>query len=277
MLMGGVAAIPVILTVVWFTHGHRTETSEPSETRTPSSNRAASHASPGGDLPGSFHTIAGDQDTIHRDADLAALARRWVGKDPREALDFARRLPPGEVRETFLRQLSVTWAGKDIKAALAWSDQLENESERRHVRSLMCIAFSETGGNSGQALELAIEHGADEGGDGLLENLTMQWATRETPAALEWARRQPAGEWSDRLMARVVFILAKSDPFHAACQVAEEMEPGPMQNEAMLSVLHQWAKSDLAAASDWAGNLPTGVLRDRAMNELAGLQNSVAE
>ena len=56
-----------------------------------------------------------------------------------------------------------------------------------------------------------------------------------------------------------------------------QMEPGPMQNEAMLSVLHQWAKSDLAAASDWAGNLPTGVLRDRAMNELAGLQNPVPE
>jgi hypothetical protein len=177
ILFGGVIAIPVIVTVVWFTHGRRPETSAPCEIRTPS-DRASSHSSPGGDLPRRFHAIAGDQDPIRRDAGLAELAGRWVGKNPREALDFARRLPSGEAREIFLRQLSVTWAGKDIKAALAWSDQLGNESERRHVRSLMCIAFSELDGDSGQALELAIEHGADEGGDGLLENLAMQWAAR---------------------------------------------------------------------------------------------------
>lgn len=268
-------AIPAIIMIVWFTHAQRPETSEPQEMQSTTASRASPHASPAGDFPTGFHAIARGEDRIRRDAGLAELAARWMGKNPLEALDFARQLPAGEVRETFLRQLLVTWAGKDIKAALSWSDQLENDSERKDARSILCVAFSEISGNSDQALELAIQHGAEEGGDGLLENLTMQWAARETPAALEWARHQPAGEWRDRLMARVVFVLAKSDPFNAACHVAEEMEPGPMQNEAIISVLHQWAMSDFTAASDWAGTLPTGMLHDRAMNELAGLRSSV--
>jgi hypothetical protein len=266
--------IPAIVVILWFTHGHGPETREP-HGQSISTNRASPHVSPAGDLLTGFHAIASDTDCVRRDAGLAEIAVRWVGRNACEALDFARQLPAGELRDTFLRQLLVAWAGKDVEAALSWSDQLENESEHKHARSVVCIAFSEISGNCDHALELAIQHGADEGGDGLLENLAMQWAARETKAALEWVRQQPAGEWRDRLMARVAFVLAKSDPFNAACHVAEEMEPGPMQNEAIISVLHQWAMSDFTAASDWAGTLPTGVLRERAMNELTGLRSSV--
>jgi hypothetical protein len=267
-------AIPAIVVIVWFTHGHKPQTSGPQE-QSVSSNRTSPHVSAASGFLTGFHAIASDTDGVRRDAGLAELAGRWVGKDPGEALDFARQLPAGEVRDTFIRQLLVAWAGENVEAALSWSDQLENESEHKHVRSVICIAFAEISGKCDQALELAIQHGAEEGGDGLLENLAMQWAARETKAPLEWVRQQPAGEWRDRLMARVAFVLAKSDPFNAACHVAEEMEPGPMQHEAVISVLHQWAKTDFAAASDWAGNLPTGPLQERAMNELTGSRSSV--
>ena len=275
ILVSAGTALSLIGMMVWFTHRPRPETAEPPETRSASGSRASAHASPAGDFSAGFHAIAHDEDRVRRAAELTKLAERWIEKNPLEALDFALRLPAGELRETFLRQLLGTWAGKDVQAALSWSDGLETEAERKHARSMLCIAFSEKSGKPDQAIELAVRHGAEEGGDGLLENLTMQWAARETPAALEWARRQPAGEWRDRLMARVVFVLAKSDPFDAACQVAKEMEPGPIQNEATISVLHQWAMSDFAAASDWAETLPACALRDRAMNELAGLRSSV--
>jgi hypothetical protein len=85
---------------------------------------------------------------------------------------------------------------------------------------------------------------------------------------------QPAGDLHDRLIARVAFALAGSAPFKAACYVAEKMQAGPIQNEAVISVLHQWAKTDIVGASDWAENLQDDVLRERATNELAGLRNS---
>jgi hypothetical protein len=267
-------AIPALVAAVWFAHDFRSITMAPRERQPTSARPASPPPSPAGDFITGFHATASGKDCVRRDAGLAEIAGRWVGKNPREALEFARRLPAGEVRETFLRQLLVAWAEKDADAALSWSDQLENDAERLRSQATVCTELAKE--KPRQALELAIGHGADEGiGDGLLENLTMQWADREPAPALEWVRQQPTGEWRDRLMARVVFVLAKSEPFNAACHVAEEMEPGPMQNEAIISVLHQWAMSDFPAARDWAETLPTGVLRERAMNELTGLRNSV--
>jgi hypothetical protein len=221
------------------------------------------------DILTAFSEVAGETDRVRRDARLLALAGRWIDASPEEAVGFAICLPPGEVREILLRQLYVEWARKDPEEALAWSDRLAEGSDRREVRSTVCIAVAES--DPRLALGLALQHGADgDDGGGLLENLSAQWADREPAAALDWVREQPDGEWHDRLMARVAFVLSKSDPHTAACQVAEEMEPGPAQTEAILSVLHQWTAVDPAAAAGWVRDFPPGSLRDRALHELAG-------
>ena len=188
-------------------------------------------------------------------------------------MGFAFGLPPGEVRDIFLRQLCVGWARKDPEEALAWSDRLDDVADRRRICETICIAVAES--DPRLALGLALRHGSDgEGGDGLLENLSAQWADREPAAALDWVKAQPGGEWHDRLMARVTFVLSKSDPYSAACRVVEEMEPGPAQTEAILSVLHRWIAVDPRAAADWVGDFPPGSLRERALGELAGDQSS---
>jgi len=221
------------------------------------------------DISTAFSGIAGETDCVRRDARLLALAGRWIDASPEDALDFAFGLPPGEVRDTFLRQLCVGWARKDAEEALAWSDRLDHAADRRRVRETICNAVAES--DPRLAVGLALRHGSDgDGSDGLLENLSMQWANHEPTAALDWVRAQPGGEWHDRLMARVAFILSKSDPHAAACRVAEEMEPGPAQTEAIISVLHQWASLDPTAASEWVEGFPAGQLRERALGELAG-------
>jgi hypothetical protein len=225
------------------------------------------------DMRAAFSGIAGETDRIRRDARLLSLAGRWIDASPEEAMGFAFGLPPGEVRDIFLRQLCVTWARKDPDAALAWSDRLDDPAGRRGVRSTVCIAVAES--DPRLALGLALRHGCDGGdSDGLLENLSAQWAERDPEAALDWVRTQPGGDWHDRLMARVAFVLSKSDPHSAACRVAGEMEPGPAQTEAILSVLHQWTTVDPRAAADWVRDFPPGGLRDRALGELAGNQSS---
>jgi hypothetical protein len=221
------------------------------------------------DISTAFSGIVGETDCVRRDARLLALAGRWIDASPEDALGFAFGLPPGEVRDTFLRQLCVGWARKDAEEALAWSDRLDHAADRRRVRETICHAVAES--DPRLALGLALRHGTDgDGSDGLLENLSMQWADREPAAALDWVRTQPGGEWHDRLMARVAFVLSKSDPYSAACRVAEEMEPGPAQTEAILSVLHRWTAVDPRAAADWVRDFPPGSLRDRALGELAG-------
>lgn len=262
-------AVPAIAAAVWFAHSPGSDTVEP-ERQTTSARRASPHSSPAGDFITGFHAASHDKDGVRRDAGLAEIAGRWIDRNPHEALEFARRLPPGEVRNTFLRQLLVAWAGKDTASALSWSDQLENDSEHRYARSTICTELAKE--DPRQALELAIGHGADEASDGLLENLAMQWADRETTSAMEWVRSQPSVEWKERLVARVAYVLAKTDPCAAACRVAEDMTPGTAQNEAVISVVHQWAQIDPEAAARWVDELPSGALQERALSELAGIR-----
>ncbi|MEO7100631.1 MAG: hypothetical protein ABI162_14820 [Luteolibacter sp.] len=219
---------------------------------------------------GRFQEAAGENDSIGRDAELLAVAGSWIGANPKEALDFARQMSAGEIRNTFLRQLLVAWAERDAAAAMAWTEGLADTTERRADLATISTALAISDPRS--ALELAIQHGADEEETGgLLENLAMQWAERETSTALKWVGTQPNGEWHDRLIARVAFVLAKSDPRSAAFHVTEEMEAGPMQDEAVISILHQWTMIDSESAARWVESFAAGALRDRALGELTCL------
>ena len=214
-----------------------------------------------------FHKTASEKDSIKRDAELLIIAGNWINANPEEALEFAHRMPSGEIRDTFLRQLLVAWAERDAAAAMAWTERLAETSERKADLATISTALATSDPRS--ALELAIQHGADEDETGgLLENLTMQWAERETSTALKWVSTQPNGEWHDRLIARVAFVLSKSDPRSAALHVTEEMEPGPIQDEAVISILHQWTMIDSESAARWVEGFTAGALRDRALGEL---------
>lgn len=103
---------------------------------------------------------------------------------------------------------------------------------------------------------------------GVLENLALQWAAADLSAARTWIDARPAGETKARLVARIGFLWAQTDPRAAANYILDQMSPGDIQAEAAISVLHQWAQQDPAAALAWAQSFPTGDLRDRALSEM---------
>lgn len=105
-----------------------------------------------------------------------------------------------------------------------------------------------------------------------LENLTQQWAARNHAAALAWAMDQKAGVTRDRLIQRIAFVQAQSSPADAAWLVVEQIPSGAIQADAAISVLHQWALKDLAAAGAWVQRFPEGALKHRAEQEIQGLQ-----
>jgi hypothetical protein len=123
---------------------------------------------------------------------------------------------------------------------------------------------------------LALVHGADADDDGgLLESLTLQWCEKESEAALDWALTQPAGEWQNRLVARASFVLSKLDPVRAA-HLVSGLEPGILQDEAAMAVLHQWALKDASAALEWAEAFSEPAFRERALAEISNLRNLAA-
>ncbi|WP_338287340.1 hypothetical protein [Luteolibacter sp. LG18] len=215
-----------------------------------------------------------DRHSVAAAAARRRLASRWIDADPQGAMAFARGLVAGEERTALMRDLLRGWAVKAPDDALAWSAGLEDSGERRSTRSVVCYAVAER--DPRVAIERAVAHHADEaGGDSLLENLAMQWAAREPEAVVEWGRDQPPGLWRDRILARASFVVAKSDPMAAAGLVAG-LEPGPLQGEAAMAVLHQWGLRDPAAAGRWADGFTDAGLRARARDELENLSRHLA-
>jgi hypothetical protein len=106
-----------------------------------------------------------------------------------------------------------------------------------------------------------------------IENLVQQLAAKNYPAALAFAREQPAGFVRERLVERVAFVQAQHAPADAARLVIEEIAPGHRQSEAVVMVLHQWALNDPRGARGWVAMFPEGELKERASRELNGLDN----
>ena len=266
----GLAAAIIFLTGIWVLKCADGGKEDPEITSSKSARQERLLPSAAEDHRARFQQIAAGANDIQRDAELRELAVCWVKTNPENALKFATELPAGEAGSSFLRDLLVAWAKSDAAAALQWSDQRPAESDRRTTRETICIAVAEA--DPRHALELAVGHDADQDESGsLLESLTMQWAEVDLESALAWVKEQPGGEWHDRLIARAAFILSKSDPHAAACSVAGDMESGPRQTEAIISVLHQWAKLDVERAAAWVEDFPPGDLRDRALGELGSV------
>jgi hypothetical protein len=157
------------------------------------------------------------------------------------------------------------WARQHTQEALAWLQTAPAGETRDVVVEMVCAQVAEF--DPAQAVSLAERYSG--GCTNLLENLVHQWADQNEPAASDYAMTKPAGEERDRLLSRVAFARSKEDPADAAKLVAEWISPGEIQNEAAISVLHQWALRDPDAAAAWAKLFPASVLRERALNELA--------
>jgi hypothetical protein len=194
--------------------------------------------------------------------------------DPIAALARAFALEKGNTRDVLVRELLSGWASRDAEAALDWISSLEDPAARRSARSTVCLALAEE--DPRHAVVLALAHGADEDdAGGLLESLAMQWCEKEPEPVLDWALTQPQGEWRNRLVARASFVVSKLDPVRAA-QLVSGLEPGTLQDEAAMAVLHQWALQDSSAALQWGEAFAEPALRERALAEISNLRNPMA-
>ena len=162
---------------------------------------------------------------------------------------------PEEIRE---------WARQNLEEALAWLPSAPAGETRDIVAEIVCARVAES--NPSEAVSLAESYSG--GCSNLLENLVHQWAERDELAATVFAMQKPSGEERDRLLSRVAFTRSKENPLDAAMLVVEWISPGDVQNEAAISVLHQWALRDPKAALAWAQLFREESLRDRALTEM---------
>jgi len=149
---------------------------------------------------------------------------------------------------------------------------LSSSGEHADPRILLerrCLAIAEH--DPLAAMKMAVANHLQEVDSGLSASLVAQCATQDLELAYEWTRAQVPGPPRDEMLARLAYLRAQTDPAAAARLVAVDISAGPVQDEAVISVIHRWALQDARGAAFWAQSLPDETLRQRALDEIAGL------
>lgn len=203
-----------------------------------------------------------------RDRDKSAFSKpaRVVGvaveEDGQESEARQESLRLIELRERAENDPEGAWA-----AALRWPEREGGERDRALAE--VCLAMAKT--NPLEAIERARRFDLGKLPDAIEERLVQQWASADVSAALAWLKNEPMGESRERLTLRITHVLSESDPVAAAHLVLEKMQPGAVQDEAVMIVVNRWANSDLVAAKEWVKDFPKGLLQERAARELEAI------
>ncbi len=166
------------------------------------------------------------------------------------------------------------WAAEDPDAALTAARRLPDGPGRNEIFGAICFGLETVKPREAATLAVALHLQNQPGA--IVESLVQQWSETDAAAALEWASGLPADDHRSLYLARIAFIQSQRDPVSAANLVIGQVPPGAIQDEAVMTVLHQWGTRDLPAAAKWAATFPTGPLRDRAQSELAGMAEIAA-
>jgi hypothetical protein len=163
------------------------------------------------------------------------------------------------------------FAAKDPESALAAAIKLPEANERNQALAAVCFGLAQS--DPADAVKMAKSLHLDEHPGAIMENLVQQWAGTDLPSALDWANSQPAGEQRDGLTTRIAYVMSQNDPSDAAQLVINQIPSGPIQDDAVISVLNQWGNQDMIAAAVWVKSFPEGQLQQRAISELEGIEN----
>ncbi len=188
-----------------------------------------------------------------------------IALDPAAAARLVEATTNEQGREELMRQLIQTWTTSDVTAAFAWAGQLADTNEQQRA---LIYATKQMAELDPAAAAATAARCLTDGQDTVMGDIALTWAGKDLAGALSWAASQPVGKQRDEIMARVAFVESSTAPETAADLVIDQIPPGPAQDEAAISVLHQWAIQDFASAKAWAELFPAGSLRDRVINEL---------
>jgi hypothetical protein len=179
----------------------------------------------------------------------AALASMWVENDPQSSVEWAKNLPVSPARTHALLSLCADWAEVDPGNAFSF------------VLSSSAVDFPiGSGATSTKATDVRSQ---------MLFIIGSRWADQHSGEAIKLSQ-SVEGSDRDSLVGGIASTLAESSPSNAATLVAS-MSPGSQQNDAALTVLLEWGRTDPRAAANWLKLFPSGEFRDKAILNLTGI------
>jgi hypothetical protein len=205
-----------------------------------------------------------DQSRAYREL-LPALVR----SNPRAAAEFVQSPAAAELRVDLMPVVVQAWTEVDADAAEAWASRLSNPAERN--MALGYVSFAAVQADPARAAQV-LENSklnADRR-EIIVANLAQQLADRDLQPLYKQIEKLPPGDERDNLYRWVALAQSHKDPANAVTLVTDRMAAGPIQSDAAIQILRQWARKDMTAASAWVDQFPPGSLREQAIKVLSG-------
>ncbi len=175
-------------------------------------------------------------------------------------------MKPTTERDDAIRKLAQDWSAKAPAEAETWAAGLTEKTDRTQALNLVCLTLSNH--SPVEAIAMAERHSL---GDPFVQEIIGRWADKDFNGASSWVTAFTSGETRNDSLARLALSRSASAPEEAATLVALSMKEGNAQEEAAMSVLHQWLKKDPQAAAEWISAFPDGPLRERGLKEVEGM------
>jgi hypothetical protein len=205
------------------------------------------------------------------DPDIEAL-RSWADNDPAASASYAEQLPANPARAAALETVAIAWANRDLTTALKWARQWPIETERRTI--LMAIGVEAVGANPLTALTVASGLTPSPDRDELIQRAAAEWALTAPTAARDWALQITDENLRTKTLSAIAIAWADSDPASAATLAVEQLPPGRLEEDAIVSIIQRWAQQSPKQAAAWVDTFQESELKTSALLALADLRTA---
>lgn len=219
------------------------------------------------DLPAIFERFLRLGNSVDADALRHRVLERLCESEPKQAAQFATRLPAGLARDAALDMIAAAYSNYDFDAAMQWAEEFPVEKDRL----LTQIAYEASRNRPMDALGIAAELAETPTRDDLIRHAAMQWATVAPLDAAAWTRDLSNPLLREQVAGAVATAWANSEPSEAARFAIEVMPVGRPRDNAVIGIVQRWAQKEPDAASAWVGAFPEGELKNSAQECLSEL------
>jgi hypothetical protein len=193
------------------------------------------------------------------------LIRRWTDADPGKASAWVGTLPP-EQQMAMLDDVAIVWANNDPTNAMNWARSLPDNAARG--QALAAVAGEAIRSQPLMVLQIALDLPAGQQRDDLIRRGAMQWASADAGSAAAWVKQIPQGDLRNQTLSGVAIVWSASEPVAAANMALDELPPGRLLDDTVISIVERWAQKDMDGATAWVEQFPKGELRATAVENL---------
>jgi hypothetical protein len=201
-----------------------------------------------------------------KDLALTKLLPQLIEQEPAKAAKFIESLEPWAWRIEAMHLLARAWAKQNVEAAATWAARLKSKDEK--LTALSDIVIQANQSDPKEALVLCEKYDFATYNPSTVHSTLQALAKQDSQAAIEWVQQQPDLDFRNEAYSQIAMATASQDPSAAAQLVTSVMTPGSTQEEAAMSILHQWILKDPKGAKAWVAVFPNGDFRQRAEDEL---------